>query len=203
MRLFIVGATGHTGRLAVEQAIASGHAVTIMVRNPQMRPDREGQKVVVGNPLRVDDLVPVLPDHDVVISCLGQRSGKDAMLLRDAATVMLQAMGRSGIRRYLVISQGLLFPSRNPVVWLLRWILARHVADSTAMEKLVRTSDVDWTIVRPPRLQDGGTRRGCRSRAGAWPAGASAMQRADLAAFLIDETEKAKYIRAVVGVTSP
>jgi hypothetical protein len=125
------------------------------------------------------------------------------MLLRDAATVMLQAMGRSGIRRYLVISQGLLFPSRNPVVWLLRWILARHVADSTAMEKLVRTSDVDWTIVRPPRLQDGGTRRGCRSRAEAWPAGASAMQRADLAAFLIDETEKAKYIRAVVGVTSP
>ncbi len=49
MRLFIVGATGRTGRLAVEQAIASGHAVTIMVRNPQMRPDREGQKVVLAS----------------------------------------------------------------------------------------------------------------------------------------------------------
>jgi len=34
MKLFIVGATGRTGRLVVEQAISSGHTVTAIVRKP-------------------------------------------------------------------------------------------------------------------------------------------------------------------------
>ena len=202
MRMFIVGATGRTGRLTVEQAIARGHAVTSMVRTPEMRSAHEGSQTVAGDPLRVDDLAAVLPGHDVVISCLGQRSGNDATLLRDAAIAMLAAMRRSGVRRYLVISQGLLFPSQNLIIRLLRWALARHVADSTAMEKLVRTSDTDWTIVRPPRLRDDGIRLGYRVRTGARPGGASAMYRADLAAFLVDEAERAAHVREIVGIAS-
>src|SRR5262249_24211380 len=61
---------------------------------------------------------------------------QDANLLRDSATAMLAAMARVGVRRCLVVSQGLLFPSWNPVITLLRAILARHVADSTAMERV-------------------------------------------------------------------
>ncbi|HEV2680013.1 MAG TPA: NAD(P)H-binding protein [Rhodanobacter sp.] len=202
MRLFVVGATGRTGQLVVEQAIKRAHMVTVIVRKTGAVPAHDNLRIVIGDPLRIDDLTPHLAGHDVVISCLGQRSRMDNTLLRDGTTAMLEAMHRSGVHRYLVVSQGLLYPSRSPIIWLLRKILARHVADSTAMEELVTASNVDWTIVRPPRLRNGGALRGYRLQVGARPSGAQSMQRADLAVCLVDEAENAEYIQTVVGVTS-
>lgn len=202
MNLFIVGSTGRTGRLVVEQAISRGHVVTAIVREPGTLDACAGLRVVVGDPLRAEDLASALAGHDAVISCLGQRSRGDANLLRDAATATLDAMHGAGVRRLLIVSQGLLFASRNPIIALLRLILARQVADSAAMEERVSASNLDWTVVRPPRLQEGGAPRGYRFKVGARPGGASAMQRADLAAFLLDEAEKEKHTKAVVGVTS-
>src|SRR5438132_4350134 len=114
MKLFIMGATGRTGRLITEQALSREHAVTAMVRAPGALAPKEGLRVVVGDPSRAADLgASVLSDQDVVISCLGQRTRKDATLLEDAAVATLRAMAHASVRRYLVLSQGLLFPSKN------------------------------------------------------------------------------------------
>ena len=85
---------------------------------------------------------------------------------------------------------------------LLRVIRARHVADSRAMERLVGASDADWTIVRPPRLLEGGAPRAYRVTVGDRAEGIWAMQRADLAAFLLDEAENKEHPQAIAGVTS-
>src|SRR5258708_40232145 len=42
-----------------------------------------------------------------------------------------------------------------------------HPVVKTRMERLVRASDVAWTIVRPPRLKEGGAARGDRVEADA------------------------------------
>jgi putative NADH-flavin reductase len=202
MKLFLVGGTGRTGQFVTRQAIARGHSVTAIVRKPTVPPAQQHLDTVIGDPLSVEHLVPILPGHDAVVSCLGQRSRKDASLMQDAAAAMLEAMRRTGLQRYLVVSQGLLFASWNPIIALLRRILARHVADSMAMERLVRTSDTDWTIVRPPRLLNDAAAHGYRLRVGGRPDGAWSMQRADLATFLIDEAETGAHMRAIIGLTS-
>ena len=198
-------ATGRTGRLVLQQALARGHAVTAIVRAASALDTFNAHasrdlRIVVGNPLASEALAPQLRGHDVLVSCLGQRSRRDATVLHQGAAAALDAMARSGIRRYLVISQGLLFPSGNPA--LLRFILARHVADSEAMERLVQSSAVDWTIVRPPRLVEGAAPRGYRAKSGALPGRGLTMQYADLAAFLVDEAERQDHRRQVVGVAS-
>lgn len=203
MNLLILGATGRTGRLVTEQAISRGHSVTAIVRNPESLNPHTNLRSFIADPLDPDDLARVLPGQDAAISCLGQRSRANASLLRKAAAAMLVAMTRAGTRRYLVVSQGLLFPSRNPIIGLLRLVLARHVADSTAMEGLIQPSDTDWTIVRPPMLLERGAKRGYRAKVGALPTGAWAMQRTDLATFLLDEAEKQEHVRAIVGIASP
>ena len=202
MKLLVIGATGRTGRLVTVQTLARGHEVTAVVRRSSALDPAEHLSIAVGDPLRVDALVPILKGHDVVISCLGQRSPQDARLLRDAAAATLIAMTRSGVHRYLVVSQGLLFPSRNPLVLLLRLILARQFADTIAMENLTRKSDVDWTIVRAPRLVEGGAACGYRVEAEGRPRGALAMQYADLAAFLVDEAERPTHVNQVVGIAA-
>ncbi|HJZ75962.1 MAG TPA: NAD(P)H-binding protein [Vicinamibacterales bacterium] len=181
--LFALGATGRTGRHVTDQAIARGHRVTAMVRRPQSLNPHARLNIVIGDPLNADDLAKTLPGHHAVISCLGQRSSTDATLLQDAAKALVRAMGRTAMRRCVVLSQGLLFPSRNPMIGLFRMMLARHVADSTAMERVLQESSIDWTIVRPPYLKDGGTKRGYRAEVGVAPAGAWSMQRCDLATF--------------------
>jgi NAD(P)H-binding len=85
---------------------------------------------------------------------------------------------------------------------LLRSILSRYMADSKAMERRVQFSNAAWTIVRPPRLQDNGVARGYRIAVDGRPRGASAMQRADLAAFLLDEAKRAEHVKEVVGITA-
>jgi putative NADH-flavin reductase len=200
VKLFIVGATGRTGRLLLDQAIGRGHHVTALVRKAAALKSSETLTATVGDPRDANLLAGLLRGHDVVISTLGQRSSKDATLLQEAAAAMLTALGKSSVRRYVVVSQGLLFPDKNPVVGLLRWFLARTVADSIAMEHAVRASDREWTIVRPPRLKEGGASQGYHVSLGARPPGAGSMQRADLATFLLDEAEQENYPRSVVGI---
>src|SRR5262245_45079360 len=84
-------------------------------------------------------------------------SGRQQMQLffRTLQQRSYEPWARTGMRRCVVVSQGLLFPSRNPMIGLLRMMLARHVADSTAMERVLQESSIDWTIARPPYLKDG------------------------------------------------
>jgi putative NADH-flavin reductase len=200
VKLFLVGATGRTGKLVLEKAVARGHEVTAFVRRPRSLDKLPEVAIVEGDPANPSALAESLPGHDVVVSTLGRQSKADGMVLRDSAAAMLSALPASQVKRYILVSQGLLFPSRNPLIWLLRRALASTVADSTAMEELVHQADLDWTIVRPPRLKHGDVERGYRACRSARPKGALSMDRSDLAAFLLDEAERGQFPRSIVGV---
>jgi uncharacterized protein YbjT (DUF2867 family) len=114
---------------------------------------------------------------------------------------MLAAMDWLQVKRYVVLSGGLLFPAFNPAALVLRVMLAKRLADTRAMEKVVRASNIDWTIVRPPHLKNGA--KGYRAKMGGPPSnGWSGLQFTDLAACLLDTVEGEKYNRQIVGVTS-
>jgi putative NADH-flavin reductase len=202
MNLLIIGATGRTGRFVTTQAIDRGHSVTALVRTPSLQ-SRERLNVIVGDPRRMEDLIAALPCQDAVISCIGHTGPNSPWLVSEAASVTLAAMDRLQVKRYVILSGGLLFPTFNPVVLVLRVILAKRLADARAMEELVRASNIDWTIVRPPHLKSGMTAKGYRVKVGGPPSnGWSGLQFTDLADCLLDTVEGGKYIRQIVGVTS-
>jgi putative NADH-flavin reductase len=186
----------------MEQGLSRGHKMTALLRSTAPLRPRARLRIAFGDPLQADTLISAISGQDLVISCLGQRGRSDSKLLQHAASAMISAMARGEARRYLVISQALLFPTHNPLVALLRLALSRYVADSAAMENIVTKSDTDWTIVRPTRLLGGVASRGYRVQVGGKPPGPSSIQRIDLAAFLLDEAEKCAYRKATVGVTS-
>jgi putative NADH-flavin reductase len=72
VKLLIFGATGGTGRQLVEQALAQGHAVTALARNPaQLRVRHANLRVVQGDILRYDTVEPAVNSQDAVLSALG------------------------------------------------------------------------------------------------------------------------------------
>src|SRR5882724_13059419 len=201
LRLFILGATGGTGRALLEQARREGHLVTAFVRSPQkLAGIGDGVAVRPGDPHSVAELRAALPGHDVVLSTLGAPGPGHSTLLRDCAASTVAAMREAGVRRLFVVSAAVLFPDA-PLAWLLGSTLLRNVAqDSAEMERIVMASGLDWTIARPPRLTNGPLTRRYKVEDGRIPRGKWIVSRADVADFLLSELHQGKHTHKIVGM---
>jgi putative NADH-flavin reductase len=74
MNLLIFGATGGTGRVLVEQALAEGHVVTAFARNPaKVRTLHQNLRIAKGDILKYDSIEMALVGQDAVLSTLGVR----------------------------------------------------------------------------------------------------------------------------------
>jgi putative NADH-flavin reductase len=205
MNLVVVGATGRTGRELVEQAVARGHRVTALVRNPQkLGTPRDGLTVTRGDPLSTHAVSAVLPGHDAVLSAMGPPGAGRTTVVQDSARAIVTGMKAAGMRRLLVLSVALLFPGTGLIGAALRRTLLRGVADdSEEMERIVRASDLDWTIVRPPRLINGPRTESYVVSVDRLPPGSggtASIRRADVARFLLDEAERPAHVRQIVGI---
>ena len=199
MKLFVIGATGRTGREIFKQALARGHHVTAFVRSPEsITLKNERLTVLKGNAMDENQLFNAMQNHDAVLSALGPRKPfKPSSLLHDSALATTRAMNRSGVKRLLVLSAAAHFPGiPNRIVSL---ILRNHMRDSRAMEQVVQASGLDWTIARPPRLteEDYAT---YRSREDAAPKMGFSLSRKAVAAFMLDAIEQQKHFRKIVGI---
>ncbi len=197
----MLGATGRTGRAFVEQALTRGHRVTAFVRSPRELP--ASVRALTGDPRSTGELRAALPDHDAVVSALGPVGRGPTTILGDSAHAVVAAMQSAGIRRLLVVSAAVLFEDAGWLAAALRRTLLRNVAeDSRELERAVRASDLDWTIVRPPRL----TNRGLTQRYGVaddrMPPGRGSVSRADVAHLLLEELEQRAHVHHVVGMAS-
>jgi putative NADH-flavin reductase len=205
MRLFVLGATGNTGTQIVDLALARGHQVTAFVRSPQKITRQEKALTVIkGDPLRVDELARALPGHDAVLSALGP-SGLDAFkqstLLTECAASTVAAMKTAGVGRLGIVSAALLFPEKGLRFVFFRWMLQRHIRDLVSMETVVRATDLDWTIARPPRLIRSSAEK-YRGEPDALPHGAWEMSFRAVAAFQLDSLERGTHSREIVGLAS-
>jgi len=199
MKLFVIGATGRTGREIVQQALDRGHEVTAFVRSPEgIGVKNKRLTVLKGNVMDENQLFQTMQNHDAVISTLGPHEVfKPSSLLHDSALATTRAMNRSGVKRLVVLSAAAHFPGiPNRIA---SFIMRNHMRDSLAMEEIVQGSGLDWTIARPPRLtQEEYTTY--RSREGAAPKMGFSLARKAVAAFMLDAVEQKKHFRKVVGI---
>jgi len=176
MKITIFAATGGIGRQALDQAIAAGHDVTVVVRNPRNLAATPA-RVVTADLADADPaaLSSAVNGADAVLSCLGSVSKADAEagIARRGTLAITAAMRAAGVRRIVVVSAAPVGTVPSPARpapprydpgdgFLMRHLLNPIVkvafrasyADVAQMEDVLRASDLDWTVVRPPRLTD-------------------------------------------------
>ena len=203
MRLAIFGATGRIGGHLLNWAIDAGHDVHVLARQPEALRPRDGLTVTGGDVLDPAAVAAVISGADAVLSALGPR-GLDGFpgpeLLAPAASNIADAMHKTGAHRLIAVSAAGAFVTEDPgTPWLIRQILprilARTFADVRAMERVVRDSDLDWTLVRASRLvNDPGTGE-YRVRADYPPPGGGKIARADVAHFIAAALTSGSYLR--------
>lgn len=199
MKLFVIGATGRTGREVVQQALTRGHHVTAFVRSPKgVGATSQQLTVVKGDATDEEQLFSAMQNHDAVISTLGPRKVfKPGSLLHDSALATTRAMKRARIKRLVVLSAAAHFPGiPNRIA---SFIMRKHMRDSLAMEGIVQSNGLDWTIARPPRLTEGDSTT-YRSREDAAPRMGFTLDRKAVAAFMLDAIEQTKHLHKIVGI---
>src|SRR5215475_13806746 len=156
MKLFIIGATRHTGAQIIDLALARSHEVTAFVRSPQKIERRDSKlKIVQGDPHNVEQLALELPGHDAVLSALGVRppqAFRPHSLVEECAASTVNAMTKTDVNRLVLVSAAVLFPEKGMLFALFRRILKHIGRDLKAAEDIVRRTPFEWTIARPPRL---------------------------------------------------
>jgi putative NADH-flavin reductase len=193
MKLTLFGATGATGTNLVQQALAAGHDVTAVVRDPARLaiPAHQRLRVVTADVLDPAAISPAVDGADAVISAVGPGTGAST-LRQDSTRSIIEAMQKTGARRLLIVSGSVVADEgerpfmRYLLKPLARRTFLRHVcADMRRAENEVHDSNLDWTIMRPPSLTGKparGTYRTATDRN--LPRGFS-ISRADLAACML------------------
>ena len=207
MKLVVFGANGGTGRQVVEQGLAAGHSVTAVVRRPDALALRhERLRLVCGDVLQPNTMSEPIANQDAVISALGTHGRAPTTVYSAGLANIMGAMRAAGVRRLLCVSASGLDPApllqrwvAKPILW---WLLRSSYTDLTRMEAAVKASDLDWTIVRPPRLTN-------KPRTGRYQIATNAqlrrswsLTRADLADYILNHLADRASYRAVVEVAT-
>ncbi|HKF41808.1 MAG TPA: SDR family oxidoreductase [Thermoanaerobaculia bacterium] len=218
-RITIFAATGGIGHQALEQALASGHEVTAVVRNPG-KVSRDVRKVAADladvEPAKLESAIA---GSDAVLSGLGARSGSDIGVAWRGTLTIVRAMYAAGVNRLIVVSAAPVgavaspgrpdpprddpgdgFFMRHLFAPFARTAFRKRYEDLARMEDVVRESGLDWTIIRPPRLTNGPRTGAFRTEFGKNIRGGFRVSRADVALFMLRALEAPETIHQTVGI---
>lgn len=150
MKIGITGGTGFVGSHVLDTALAAGHQVKALTRREQ--PEREGVEWISGN---LDDrtaLHQLVTEVDAVIHIAGvitapDRAGFDHGNV-GGTLAMLAAATAGGVHRFVHVSS---LAAREPK-------LSLYGGSKARAEELIRSSGLEWSIVRPPAVYGPGDR---------------------------------------------
>lgn len=209
MKLAVIGATGRTGTLLVDELLHRGHDLSVLARTPEkLGPRSDRVRVVTGSstdPAALEDLLT--GEVDAVVSALGPTT-KEPDLHTRTARALIEVMGAHGVRRFVGISgAGVDVPDDQKgrrdtaISFLIRRLGGAIAADKAQEYEAFADSDLDFTLVRPPRLVDGPA-TGRFVHDAHRPGRSSSLRRADLASCVADFVEQGSYPRLAPFVSA-
>ncbi|MFB7907115.1 NAD(P)-dependent oxidoreductase [Kitasatospora sp. NPDC056076] len=206
MRITVFGATGNVGRRVVTEALARGHEVTAVVRDPA-KPHGLPATVTlaVGDAGEPADVARIVASQDLAVTATRPAPGREHEL---AATTrgLLAGLAGTGVRLLAVGGAGsLTVPGTDGTILVESpgfpaEIRPIALACGEQLELYRADGEVDWTYLSPAALLEPGVRTG-RFRLGRDELlvdadGNSAISMEDLAVALLDEAERPVHRRA-------
>jgi len=213
MRILVLGGSGRTGSVVIDEALTRGHTVTALVRDPDVVPSKDGLTIVKGTPLKKTDVdkafgaTPYDRPTSVIVALSSKRETNSPFskavspphMMADANAIVVKAMKEYGVHKLVVMQalgvgdsfQNLPFPMRMMVR---NSQMARSYEDHDLLDKEVRTCGLDYVLARPSRLAEGeimpikffGEKGNGISRM-------STITRKTIASFLVDAAEKSDW----------
>ncbi len=202
MKLLLIGASQGVGFELLQQALQTGHDVTLIARNPdRLEINREHLNVVKGDILNKSVLEQTVNGQDAVCVTIGIKpTRKPVSVYSEGTRTVIEAMKKSSCRRLLCVTGIGAGDSRGHGGFFYDKIikpllLKTGYEDKDRQEAIVRQSDLDWEIIRPGFLTNGPRTGNYRVLTNLSGVKAGNISRADVADFMLSEVAEMRYGR--------
>lgn len=202
MKIVVFGASGGMGIKVVEQALEAKHIVTAFLRTPSKIAIQHPNLILFqGDVMNTSAVENAIAGQEAVISVLHTTHPPVPGMMETAAKNIISAMQKHGVRRIIsTTGAAVLQPEDQPKVGdrLINALISifdkNFVVDSSANVRVIQASDLDWTIVRFPRLVNG-AHTGKYRVAYLGKNSGTQITRADGADFVVKELTEKKWLR--------
>ncbi len=161
-KIAVIGGTGKAGKYLVNQLIQRGFHLKLLLRNPERFSIKNPLiEVIKGDVNDYKTVLSLVDGSQAVISALGLgQPASETSIFSQATSNILQAMQVSGIQRYIVIT-GINVNTNadkksSKTQFATDWMYTNYpnsTADKQKEYDLLLASNVDWTLVRLPLIE--------------------------------------------------
>jgi putative NADH-flavin reductase len=209
MKVLVLGAAGRSGRQIVEQGIAKGHEITALIRDQaQSRLFPNQVHTVTGDALDGNAVERAVAGQDAVIYALGSKKSGETTFFSDTTQLLLRAMQAQRVRRLVCItgvgageSKGhggfvydrLIFPLFTRKIY----------EDKDRQEDLIRSSSLDWIIVRPAVFRDGPVKGELQAVTDVRSVTLRRIAPQEVASFVLEQLDNDRFLRKAPFIGHP
>ncbi|MDQ0341161.1 putative NADH-flavin reductase [Caldalkalibacillus uzonensis] len=210
MKITVFGSSGPLGIELIKQALDRGHEVIAYARNPKKLHDHTHERLTIieGKLTDQQKIEQAVTGVDAVISVLGPKGRLKDTELSDGIQNIIESMNKVGTKRLVALSTGSVKDpqDRFDLTYSILVLLIRIIANSAYQEiirmgKLIRSSNLDWTLVRVGFLNDDGVKP---VKVGYYGHGNVNVKisRSSVAKFMLDQVESGEYIRKSPAISN-
>ena len=203
----LLGATGKAGKYILQELLNKGYVVKALIRKPnEFTITHPLLEIIPGDIKNLETARTLIKGCNAVIAAIGPR--KDEPLISSLSTInILKAMEEFGIKRYISLAGlNIDIPGDNKSEanktksdWM-RQNFPDAVADRQKAYDILVESDIDWTMIRLPWIEQTDERRGVIVNLYDCPG--EKISTTDLADFIIGQIENRNYLRNAPFVAS-
>lgn len=197
----LFGGTGKTGSRVLTRLLHQGHEVHALVRDAaKVGLQHPSLTVITGDVRDAAAVSSTVDGADAVLSLFGQVKGSPPRVQTEGTRLIVRAMHDHGVRRIVSLSGGGLPDpvhdrpklADRAIRVIMRLAAAQVLDDAGEHLSVLEQSDLDWTVVRAPRLTEApGVGR---YRVGWVGVDAStSISRDDLADFIVTQVEDERF----------
>ncbi|WP_379086159.1 NAD(P)-dependent oxidoreductase [Pedobacter sp. UC225_65] len=207
IKVAVIGGTGKAGKYIVKNLLAQGFSIKTLLRYPEkFQISSPLIEIVKGDARDLLAIRQLLKDCQAIISAVGQPVGEPSVFSQVTRNI-IQVMHEYQMHRYILIT-GLNvdtpFDQKSPKTKFgTDWMKTNYpltTADKQVEYETLVESDIDWTLVRLPMIEQTDTINEIKIDLEDCPG--DQISATDLALFLIKQLTDQKYIKKAPFISS-
>ena len=216
MKVLLLGATGRLGRCVLRALVNSGYTVHVLVRYRERLPFQHSNvKVYIGDVSNFGHLKEALQECDAVLNTLNIARTSDfpwaklrtpVTFLSDTMKVLIPTMAACEVKRVVITSAWGVADSKTEIPGWFRWLIDHSnikyaYEDHLRQENLLKSSELDWTIIRPVGLTNGNKMKKTVISQNGEPRPRLTISRSHVSQVMLKVLNEATYIHEVLTVS--